>query len=173
MNTPPSLHYAYLDGVVWIRIDGKGSFDVSPHLKTFTTCELDAGRTQFVLDLEKCQGMDSTFMGTLLALSREVSAKASGVFEVVNANTRNIQLLRNLGLDLILSLDERGERWGKQRRLVEQQLTECSGTASDKAATAEVMLTAHEALAEAQPENEARFRDVIRYLKKEVSCASK
>ena len=161
--------YATVGDLIWIRIEGKGSFSVSPHLKEFATRERDAGCKRFVLDLENCPGMDSTFMGTLLAISRKVAKTEDGLFDVVNANARNVQLMKNLGLDLVLSLDEKGERWHTERQRVDAYLTETPTADYDKRQTAAVMLDAHEALASAQPENEARFRDVIHYLQEDLT----
>ena len=161
--------YATIGDLIWIRVQGKGSFSVSPHLREFATRELGAGRVRFVLDLENCPGMDSTFMGTLLAISRKVAKSENGLFDVINANARNVQLMKNLGLDLVLSVDELGERWTQERREIDQLLTESVIVTYGKQETAAVMLDAHEELAAAQPENVARFRDVIHYLQEDLA----
>ncbi len=108
-------------------------------------------------------------MGTLLGISKEVTAVDSGILDVVNANARNIQLLKNLGLTTMLSVDEEGVRWAKEREQVSPNLEACEdGAPLDKKATANVMLEAHEALANARPENAARFEDVIHFLKEDL-----
>lgn len=109
-------------------------------------------------------------MGTMLGISKQVAAIESGLLDVVNANARNIQLLKNLGLTSMISLDEQGERWRQERDQVGQQLSAADSEALDKQATAAVMLEAHEALADAQPENVARFQDVIHYLKEDLKA---
>lgn len=172
MNSQSPILYAVIGDLIWIRVEGKGSFSVSPHLREFATHELSKGQARFVLDLENCQCMDSTFMGTLLAISRNVAKTDNGLFDVINANTRNVQLMKNLGLDLVLSVDEHGERWGEQRKEIDQYLTESEMANYGKRETAAVMLDAHEALATAQPENAARFRDVIHYLQEDLASNS-
>lgn len=172
VNSNTTILFASLPSVVWIRIEGKGSFEISAQLREFVTRRIKAGDSRFVLDLDRCSGMDSTFMGTLLGLSKEVTALEDGLLDVVNANARNVQLLKNLGLTSILSLDERGERWLGERDDVGQELTPSDSAPPDKQTTAKVMLDAHEALAEAQPQNDARFRDVIRYLKEDLKANS-
>ena len=169
MNSSSPIRYATLGDLIWIRVEGKGSFSVSPHLREFATRELAADRVRFVLDLENCPGMDSTFMGTLLAISRQVAKHEQGLFDVINANARNVQLMKNLGLDLVLSVDEQGERWANERLQVDQLLTETNVRHFGKRETAAVMLDAHEELAAAQPENVDRFRDVIHYLQKDLA----
>lgn len=159
---------------MWIRIDGKGSYENSVHLRAFTQCELERGQTRFVLDLDKCPGMDSTFMGTLLAISKDVRKvnSSDGIFDIINTNQRNIQLLKSLGLNLLLSIDENNSRWDEERREVGQTLEEAEVNRMDvdKTTKAEVMLEAHEALASAQPENHVRFKDVIHYLKSDLQA---
>lgn len=173
MNSGSPILYTVLADLVWIRIDGKGSFENSAQLRAFTQSELRHGRRQFVLDLETCSGMDSTFMGTLLAISRDVrgSRDADAVFDLVNANQRNVQLLKNLGLDMMLSVDEEGQRWPEERRQVGTCLQEAEvGADMDQSSKASVMLEAHEELARAKPENRERFRDVIHYLKHDLQA---
>ena len=171
VNTTSPILFVSLPSVVWIRIEGKGSFEISGQLRKFVTRRVQLGDKRFVLDLDRCPGMDSTFMGTLLGISKEATAVDEGLLDVVNAITRNIQLLKNLGLTSMLSLDEHGERWKEEREQVNSKLVPCDGDAAqDKQATAAVMLEAHEALAGARPENVARFEDVIHYLKEDLKA---
>jgi len=161
--------FAGLSNVVWIRIDGKGSYRISGQLRDFMMEMLEGGSSKFVIDLDRCTTMDSTFMGTLLGISKDVVAAApDGLVDIVNANGRNVQLLKNLGLTSILSVDEKAERWIEERQQLGHELTPCEDVELDKQATANIMLEAHEALADAQPENVARFQDVIHYLKKDL-----
>jgi anti-sigma B factor antagonist len=172
VKTASPILFANLATVVWIRIDAKGSFEISAQLRDFVTRKIELGKTRFVLDLDRSPGMDSTFMGTLLGISKEVSSKPEGLLDVVNANARNVQLLKNLGLTSMLSLDEKGERWNEERRQVGCILAPCDESPQSKRATAHIMLEAHEALADAQPENAARFEDVIHFLKADLQATS-
>lgn len=163
--------FASLAHVVWIRVDCKGSFKISGQLRDFVMRQVADGNFRFVVDLDRCSGMDSTFMGTLLGVSRDIAAaSADGVLDVINANGRNIQLLKNLGLTSILSVDEHCERWHEERQQIGKGLTPCLEVSLDKKATADIMLEAHQALADAQPENKARFQDVIHYLEEDLKA---
>ncbi len=174
MKSPSPILFAKVSDLIWIRVDGKGSFEISGQLQDFVTRMIQLGHRRFVLDLDRCQGMDSTFMGGLLGISKEIGKIEGGLFDLVNVNGRNLQLLRNLGLTSFLTVDEEGERWLSERSQVSQSLEPCKENAErpDKHATAEVMLAAHEALAAAQPENAARFEDVIRYLKEDLNTSA-
>jgi hypothetical protein len=88
----------------------------------------------------------------------------SGGLTVLHANTRNQTLLENLGLDHLFSF-ELPEGVEPPPRQVPQQplVADVADTATQQA----TILSAHEALVEADPENEERFKDVLDLLKQE------
>jgi anti-sigma B factor antagonist len=145
--------------MVWIRVEGKGSFQNSPGLKEFTRKMIEDGRRQLVVDLKNCPAMDSTFMGTLAGIALRLKEAGNGSLWVVNRNERNSELLSGLGLDALFSEGVPPTSNGISN----------SGTAiqqvNDKAMTREVMREAHETCVEVNPENAERFRDVLEYLK--------
>jgi anti-anti-sigma regulatory factor len=53
------------DQVVCVKISGRASFNCSVDFRTLLTTLWRQGRNRFVLDLTKCQLMDSTFLGVL------------------------------------------------------------------------------------------------------------
>ena len=127
---------------------------------------LEQGRAEFVIDLEGCPMMDSTFMGTLTGIALRLKTSLSGKLEIINANPRNQQLLQSLGLDQIFTVDVEGKSWAKERALVRDNLAQ-PGPAPvlDQRDHAEFVLEAHEALCRANEENVRRFKDVIEFLK--------
>ena len=159
--------------VVWVRVEGKGNFRNSPELKEFSMRMLERGRSAFVIDLEGCPMMDSTFMGTLTGIAIRLKAKVSGKLEIINANPRNQQLLQSLGLDQIFTVDVEGKSWAKERELVRSNLSQ-SGSAPvlDQRDHAEFVLEAHEALCQANEDNVRRFKDVIEFLKHDTDRES-
>ena len=108
--------------------------------------------------------MDSTFMGTLAGVALRLRDLGQGGFGVVNANTRNTELLMGLGLDQVLALDREAVR------------VPCATTAdpmaphqaSDKRVVTQTMLGAHEALCESDTNNRARLKYVLEYLKDDL-----
>ena len=107
MNPVAPIYVGQLqNGVIWIRVEGKGSFKNSSELKEFASIVINKGAKEFVIDLENCPVMDSTFMGTLVGITRNLSTIDQSRIDVINANSRNEQLLVSLGIDKILSLDE-------------------------------------------------------------------
>lgn len=130
-----------------------------------------AGERRFVVDLADCPVMDSTFMGTLTGVARGLRAYEDGKLEVLNANTRNKQLIRSLGLDHVFDLDVEGSTWVEERRAVAARFKDTENVAPlhlNKREQTEFILRAHEELTAADAANTPRFEDVIKYLKKEL-----
>lgn len=164
--TPPSILVGTAQKTVWIRVEGKGSFLNSTGLKEFAREMINRGHREFVVDLKNCPVMDSTFMGTLAGISLRLKEIGQGQLRVVNLNDRNRDLLVNLGLDQLFTMDQRVSPVGE---LAAQQPLD--GAALDKATQAQTMLEAHEACIEANPENAAKFKDVLEYLKQDLHLA--
>ena len=141
---------------VWIRVEGRGSFQSSPALKDFARKLMDDGRRKFVVDLKGCTAMDSTFMGTLASLAIRLR-DLGGDLWVVNRNERNSELLAGLGIDSLFS----------EQPLASMHSGECPEPihrAADKAATREVIHEAHAACVAVNPQNAEKFKDVIEHL---------
>ena len=131
---------------------------------------MERGSRHFVVDLERCPIMDSTFLGTLTGAALNLREIGSGEVAVLNANTRNQQLLSSLGLDHILEVDREGTMYCSERKQVCAELGSCEEGLEpcNRHDQAEHVLQAHEALSQASEENAVRFRDVIEYLEKEL-----
>ena len=150
---------------VWIRVEGRGSFQNSPALKEFTRRLMEDGRREFVVDLKNCPAMDSTFMGTLAGLAIRLREAGGGALWVVNRNERNAELLAGLGLDPLFS----------DRPLPSAKTAECAQPIfhpADKASTREAMHDAHAACVAVDPRNADKFKDVIEHLKASAARAA-
>ena len=149
---------------VWVKVEGKGSFLNSGNLKEFAQEMVNRGYREFIIDLENCAMMDSTFMGTMAGVALRLKELGHGHLHVVHCGTRSRELLSGLGLDQIFSIHSNGaaspecSRLEGDRDAVQQQKMEQART----------MLDAHEALCQAAPENFLRFKDVLDYLKQDL-----
>src|SRR5258708_14913927 len=104
MRLPPTIFAdAESDPEIRIRVEGKGSFQNSPALKEFSQRMIETGRRDFIVDLQNCTTMDSTFMGTLAGIAMRIRDAGGGNLWVVNRNERNAELLGGLGLDALFS----------------------------------------------------------------------
>jgi hypothetical protein len=135
-------------------------------MKEYTRRMVQRGHREFVIDLTGCELMDSTFMGTLAGIALRLREIGSGHLTVLNPNTRNRSLLENLGLDHLFSFElPEGINPAPQRAAQEK----LPPPPVDAATQHDTILSAHEALVEADPENEERFKDVLDLLKQESS----
>mgnify|MGYP001033295575 CR=1 FL=1 len=163
-----SLKSAILAGLsdqkVWLRVEGRGTFQTSSGLKEYVRRMIQRGHRDFIIDLSQCELMDSTFMGTMAGIALRLREIGSGSLTVMNPNPRNFQLLENLGLDHLFQFARPGESVEAPRS--EKEVRVDAEGAEEQRTT---ILSAHEALVEADPENEARFKDVLELLKQEAA----
>ena len=150
---------------VWVRVEGKGNFLNSGSLKEFAQEMVNRGYREFIIDLEHCVMMDSTFMGTMAAVALRLKELGQGHLHVIHCGERSHQLLSGLGLDQIFEIRSNGAVAPECQKMKE----DAAGRAdAEKKERAETMLEAHEALCEAAPENLSRFKDVLDYLKQDL-----
>ena len=167
MNTAPSILVGTTDRTVWVRVEGKGSFQNSSGLRDFAKEMTNRGYRQFVVDLSHCPMMDSTFMGTLAFVAQRLRVLGQGQLSVINLNERNRDLLCNLGLDQLFTL----EPCGPSAPAHPAAETALPVTQEDKEARARTMLEAHEACVAANPANAAKFKDVLEFLRQDLHPA--
>lgn len=150
---------------VWVRVAGKGNFLNSGNFKDFAREMINRGYREFVVDLQECVMMDSTFMGTLAGVALRLKELGHGRLHVVHCGERSRELLTGLGLDQIFSIHSNGSAAPECESLAEAAATEPS---VHKQQQAQQMLDAHEALCEVAPQNLSRFKDVLDYLKQDL-----
>ena len=150
---------------VWVRVEGKGNFLNSGSLKEFAQEMVNRGYREFIIDLEHCVMMDSTFMGTMAAVALRLKELGQGHLHVIHCGDRSRELLSGLGLDQIFDIRANGASAPecKEMKTGAQDVAE-----AQKRERAETMLKAHEALCAAAPENLSRFKDVLDYLKQDL-----
>ena len=155
----------------FVKVVGRGSFQNSSCLKAFYQQLLKEGVSRFVVDLEACTYLDSTFLGILLGLGLKLKEAGSGLLHILNANTRNLELLRNLGLDRLISIEGStgdGSGPGHLNGVKEEQLKEMPCPTPTRAEAAPTILEAHENLMEFDPRNIPKFKDVVEFLREDL-----
>lgn len=163
MITSAKVSAACFENGVWIRVEGRGDFHSSGTLKRFVRSMIQRGHREFVIDLAACEHMDSTFMGTLTGVAQNLRDLGQGSLRALNVSPRNVELLENLGLTMLfaveaLTADVQSPPRGGQSLHLLPATTEMQR---------ELILSAHEALVEANPQNAVRFHDVLEFLKQE------
>lgn len=142
---------------VWVRVAGRGSFQNSTGLKDFAAEMTKRGHRDFIVDLQDCELMDSTFMGTLAGIALRLGPQ--GTLRVVRPNERCRSVLHNLGLDRVFAVED-----NLPALPPDADLREAEGQ-PPRDTRRETIIEAHENLVAANPDNAVRFKDVIEFLK--------
>lgn len=150
---------------IWIRVQGKGSFQNSINFKNFVFEMIKKGERNYVLDMSECIVIDSTFIGTIADFAFKFSDDKDYNFDIINLNNRNKHLLQTLGIERILSLENIDDKYKEESKLVEQQIKQLDKQNVSVKTLNEEMLEAHQTLAKVSNDNKIWFRDVIEYLK--------
>lgn len=159
--TPPSFLVDTKSDPIAIRIQGRASFQNSAAIKAFFAEMIGQGKRRFVMDFEPCTSMDSTFLGVLAGAALQLrKVEPRGSLVLCRLSPRNAELVRNLGLNRLLTLDEGGSA-------VEMRdgARTMSGEKLDELTSARLVLEAHENLVEADGANHEKFEDVLAFLK--------
>jgi anti-anti-sigma regulatory factor len=165
-QTPVFLVDAYSEPVL-IRIEGRATFQNCAPLKEFFSQTIASGKRKYVVDFSKCSGMDSTFLGVLVGVGLKLrKTQPEGGLALVRLGTRNMELVRNLGLHRIVAVDA-----GTGTPVPGSGLTQHPLQAQARASeleNARFVLEAHENLVAVDSANAAKFQDVIAFLKNRV-----
>lgn len=162
-SKPVYLVDAYSDPVV-VRIEGRACFQNSACLRDFIAEVVRQGKTRFVIDFQHCASMDSTFLGVLAGAAIELrKATPPGGLVLGRVGPRNLELIRNLGLHRLLTVDSGDFPMNFDR--CDTALKCPDRTELDNA---RLVLEAHENLVSADEANRAKFQDVLAFLKNRV-----
>ena len=162
-SKPTFLVDAYSDPVV-VRIEGRAGFQNSSSLRDFITERLAQGKRRFVLDFQRCASMDSTFMGVLAGAALELRKSApEGSLVITRVGQRNLELMRNLGLHRLLTIDP-----GDHSLEFNNCKTPLEGRKCSEIENARMVLEAHENLVSADEGNRSKFQDVLAFLRNRV-----
>jgi anti-sigma B factor antagonist len=149
----------------FVKVVGRGSFQNSGCLKSFYQQLLKDHVTRFIIDLGACTYLDSTFLGILLGLGLKLRAAGDGLLDILNASPRNIELLKNLGLDRLINI---AAAPAGQNGLVEGKLEELNCPVATKEEAGPTILEAHENLMKFDPRNVPKFKDVVEFLREDL-----
>lgn len=161
LHKPVFLVDAYSDPVV-VRVEGRACFTGSASLQDFFHQMMEQGKTRFVMDLQHCTSMDSTFLGVLAGEALELRRREpAGSLVLCRVGPRNLELVRNLGLHRLLTVDA-----GASPPAVGQPAAPlANGRAHGELEAAHLVLEAHENLIAADPANRGKFQDVLAFLR--------
>ena len=160
---PVFLVDAFSDPIV-IRIDGRASFQNSACIHDFFNERIKEGKTRFVIDFQNCASMDSTFLGVIAGAGLQLrKLKPPGSLVLARVGPRNLELIRNLGLHRLVTVDT-----GETSIGAGQPGTALQCEARSELDSARLVLQAHENLVTTDEANRGKFQDVLAFLRARV-----
>ncbi|MGY8717719.1 MAG: STAS domain-containing protein [Verrucomicrobiia bacterium] len=148
---------------VAIRVEGKANFKNCGGMKDFLNKMIKHGKRRFVMDFDACAGMDSTFLGVMAGTALQLrKTDPRGSLVVSHLNERNNELVHNLGLNRLLTVDDGAEVSRNDTSFLQSALI------SDEIQAARAVLDAHRNLVEADGDNAAKFQDVMSHCEKQL-----
>ncbi len=154
------------DDLIVIKVIGRGTFKNSVGVKQLAEKLISEGKSpKFIFDLNECISMDSTFMGVLAGIGKNQITMKLGKTIAINLNQQTDRLLKTLGLNYILDIREPSrDSLNDNIKYIQQQ-----SESLPKHEQIIHMLEAHQTLIDLDTNNEARFQNVIFYLKDSLS----
>lgn len=160
-----SISFAALpDDIVVIRVAGRGTFHNSMEMRRLADVMIERpehDKTHFIVDLEECITMDSTFMGVLASIGLKQLKTTNVKLIVANANSQNVRLLTTLGLSQFITVREIA---GEMLNVSDDDFSCMIRENASRSARIIHMIEAHKYLCEADPTNNMRFESVLKYL---------
>lgn len=142
--------------LVVIRVVGQGTMLTAPALANFADQQLKAGFRRLVFDLERCHGLDSTFLGVMVGLQTLLKCE-DGSVSAVNVPPELATLMAMLGVDKFVRI-----RGTYDLGQLETTMLAEKNLPSDE--QRRMVLNAHNALIEIDKRNEARFGPFLKNL---------
>ena len=142
------------DNALYVRIFGLGSMTNASTLDVFVSRAMDDGISSFVLDFEDCTGVDSTFMGLILAFANRFreDCEGEGGVVLINVDQHANKQLSSVGVDAFVTIKAGRTRMPSKLRLTEVAVVEASDRERLK-----LMLRAHKGLVASDARNKAKF----------------
>ena len=163
-----------LAGTIWvgiagdrvcIRVHGRATHLHGQPLRDFSKEMMRQGYLRFELDLEHCAYMDSTFLGVLVGISNRLTKAGAAPFRIYHLTPRNLDLFKTLGVDRFFRIES-----GPATAEPSPDLYCLTPKGSSKEERADAVLEAHENLVEADKRNEPRFKELLAFLREDVSA---
>ena len=149
------------ESILWIRVVGRGTFQASPPIKELVEHEMANDRSSFVIDLEECSGMDSTFMGMLAGIGMRLRKRGSGQLSIVGTCEKSRDSLDELGLSYLMEIEPEEGPWMDSIEEIRKGLTPLGESESGSDSKEAHILECHENLCDADESNTERFKTVL------------
>lgn len=161
METQDQVLVGTAGQTVYVAVKGQGNFQNSHPLKEYALAMMERGNHDFLVDLDKCSGMDSTFMGVLAGVAIKLKKNHNKTLKLVRVSPHNRELLETLGLASLVQIMEAGSGGAPAADPLKK-------SSVDKPAMSKHMLEAHETLSALSDLNKVKFKNVIQVLQEDL-----
>lgn len=166
MAAPQSIvRVGHAGTVIYCQVEGWGTMAHSLPLRRYAEQGLEAGASALRIDLHNCQYMDSTFLGTLIWLSRNYGCRQTDGFALIAPSPECRDLLQKMKLDCLLAVHS-GDGPAEVGWL------ELSAGDVDPAAFQRCVIQAHQELANVPGPGKRTFHNIAEALSKELEAES-
>jgi anti-anti-sigma regulatory factor len=156
------IEVARAQQTVFMRVHGLATAPSAVALEDFFVQMMEQECGSFVLDLQNCIGMDSTFMGTLVGLSHTLKEEGRCRLSIVNSSQANRNLMETLGVDRFVTLLE------SPHLFPEVEMVRLAVGTDDDETRLDSIRRAHENLMAIEQKNRERFAPFLNALSSEM-----
>jgi anti-anti-sigma regulatory factor len=159
---PPKIHVAVAKERLYLEVEPRATHDASLVAESLVANFLayHPDHPQIVMNLGSCVLVDSTFAGWMLRLRRRLS-ELDGRTIISACSEQCRSTLNTMGLTSFFAFEQ------IEPPQQTQEIT-CDGLDEDSPEAIELMLRAHEDLAETSPNNKETFKPVADLLRREL-----
>ncbi len=165
ISPDPNTSYSVASGgnAFLVLVNGRATYTTCRAFGEFLEAAPQSGRRTLIIDLENCSSIDSTVLGLIAGAATDFR-KIGGEVYLQHAAGRIRDVITNLGLPELLTLLPEDEQLPAATALLSAKMEQHSvGPAYNSA-----ILHAHETLMAANPENIARFKDVVAFMREDL-----
>lgn len=160
------------EDIVIVRVVGRATLDLSPQLKILANYMNSKDFSpNYIMDLEECSTMDSTFMGVLATMAMHQIACRKDRLIVMNANSTTRRQMDTLGLKHVLNIRQVPDATPPITGQVDFKMAE--PVEVSRLEQIAHMIESHEALIDMNSGNKVKFDGVLQLLNQSLNRAKK
>ena len=148
--------------VAILQVLKKASYINCEPVRNFLDKKFNEGQRFFIVDFANCTSVDSTFLGILVRLALNLrNSDDAGKLVLVNLTGRNLETVKNLGIDKIAEVSSFSTKDFKD-------LESLNKNVQTESACSDTIYEAHKTLMNLNEKNLRMFCDVVSFLEQET-----